>query len=80
VNRLRLSPDRPARKYPLGGFHGPLDIDRFIAKEIVSLHETELPKQIAREGGLLEALSAKEGARLAAINLRQNPGTKDAPS
>jgi hypothetical protein len=80
VNRLSLSPDRPARKYLLGGFHGPFAIDRFIAKENVSLLEAGFQNRSPREGELLESLLAKEGATLATIYFRQNPGTKDAPS
>jgi hypothetical protein len=52
-------------------------VDRFIAKENISLFEAELLKQFApakRES--IEALWGKERAKLAAINPRQNAGKR----
>jgi hypothetical protein len=54
-------------------------MDRFVAKENISLFEGELLKQIGpAKRELIEA--AKERAKLAATNPKQNPRTKDASS
>jgi hypothetical protein len=56
-------------------------MDRFVAKENISLFEGELLKQIGpAKRELIEALLAKERAKLAATNPKQNPRTKDASS